>query len=136
MRDLSSASHRLLSHCRDPVLVRLPLLIAIVVAGLLAAGFYSARPPARTDVPGIDLPTVRERVQPKREPERERPAGVNRGTEEEKDGDGGSGGGGGGSGATPVPAPAPTPAGGGDDDDDDDEADGDDGGDDGNRSDD
>ena len=133
MRDLSSSSHGLLSHSRDPVAMRLPLLVAILlVVGLLAAGVYSARSPARTDVPGIELPTVRERAQPKREPERERPARVNRGSQQKKDGgSGGSGGGGGGgSGATQVPAPAPTPAGGGDDDDDDDGDDASDDGDD------
>src|SRR5918994_4660804 len=99
MRHLSSSSHGLLSPRRDPVLMRLPLLVALLLdAGLLAAGFYSARPPARTDVPGIELPTGRDRAQPKREPERERSERVNRGSKEEKDGDGGSGGGGGGGG--------------------------------------
>jgi hypothetical protein len=113
--------------------MQVPLLIAILlVAGLLAAGFYSARSPARTDVPGIELPTLRERTEPKGESERQRPARVNRGSKETRDAGGSSGGGGGGSsGATPVPAPAPTPAGGGDGDNDDDGDGGDDASDDG-----
>jgi hypothetical protein len=124
MRDLSSSSHGSLSDSGEPVPMRIPLLVAIVLAaGLLAVGFYSARPPARTDVPSIELPTARERPQP----ERQRPARANREPKRREDPTGG----GGSSGATPAPAPASTPADGGGDDDDDDKSDGDDAGDDG-----
>jgi hypothetical protein len=103
--------------------MRLPLLVGILLAaGLLAGGFYSARPPARTEVPDIELPVVRERAQP----ERERPSRMNREPTGAQERNGGSGGGDGSGGATPVPAPAPTPAGDDDDDEDDDDADGDD----------
>lgn len=124
MRDLSSSSHGSLSHSRDPVLMRLPLLVAIVlVVGLIAAGFYSARPLARTDVPSIELPAARERARAERDP----PGRVKSEPTARETRNGGSGGGDGSSGATPIPAPPPTPAGGSDDDDDDDDADGDDG---------
>ena len=128
MRDLSSSSHGPLSESGDPVSMRFRLLVATVLAaGLLAAGFYSAHPPARTDVPSIDLPAARERAQP----EPQRPARGNREPRSTEGRNDGSGGGGGSSGATPIPAPAPTPAGGGGDDDYDDEPDGDDASDDG-----
>ena len=128
MRDLSSSSHGLLSLGRDPVGMRFPLLVAIIlVAGVIAVGFYSAGPSARTDVPSIELSVVRDRAQPKRE----RPAPVNREPKRRQDAAGA-----GSVGATPIPAPAPTPAGGGGDDDDDEGADGDGDGDDGDDGDD
>jgi hypothetical protein len=123
MRDLSSSSHGLLSLGRDPVGMRFPLLVAIIlVAGVIAAGFYSASPSARTDVPSIELSVVRDRAQPKRD----RPARVNREPKRREDAARASGGGVGSVGATSIPAPAPSPAGDGDDDDDDESADRDD----------
>jgi hypothetical protein len=123
MRGLSSSSHGLLSLGRDPVGMRVPLLVGIIlVAGVIAAGFYSAGPSARTDVPSIELSVVRDRAQPKRE----RPAPVNRQPKRREDAARASGRGADSVGATPIPIPPPTPAGGGDDEDDDD-AEGDDG---------
>ncbi|MGH3015790.1 MAG: hypothetical protein ACRDNR_13795 [Gaiellaceae bacterium] len=103
--------------------MRFPLLVAIIlVAGVIAAGFYSASPSARTDVPSIELSVVRDRAQPKRE----RPARVNREPKRREGAARASGGGAASTGPTPIPAPAPTPAGGGGDDDDDDDAERDD----------
>ncbi|MGH3019994.1 MAG: hypothetical protein ACRDNR_07530, partial [Gaiellaceae bacterium] len=79
--------------------MRFPLLLAIVlVAGLVAAGSYSARPSARTDVPSIELAVARERAQP----ERERPARVNREPKRREDAAGGSRGGAASAGAAPI----------------------------------
>ncbi|HXV56560.1 MAG TPA: hypothetical protein VD704_01710 [Gaiellaceae bacterium] len=93
--------------------MRLPvLLLVLVLAVLLAGGFYAYGDPAPTRVPEIELRVVTEGDGGRAtQPRRVRQDGNG------KDDGGGSGGGSGGAGATPVPAPAPKPAGSFDDDD-------------------